>query len=57
MLYIALYDMVGNEMKKAWQLFSHRSYFALFWNNHGRYGDNLLPIKLTSAVYWKKNTL
>ena len=43
MLYIAFYDMVGNKMKKAWQLFSHRSY-----------GDNLLPIKLTSALYCKK---
>ena len=55
MLYIALYDMVGKKKKKKWQLFSHRSYFAFFWNNYGRYGDNILPIELTSDLYGKKN--
>ena len=54
MLYISLYDIVGNKVKKTWQLFSHRSHFAFLWNNCDRYGDNILLIKLTSALYYKK---
>ena len=54
MLYIALYDMVGNEMKKAWQLFLKDHILLCFGTTMADMLIIFYESKLTSALYCKK---